>query len=120
MEGDGSPPPGQDEAFLHSAWARLTSQYGSPKVGLLVLRRVLEVPPEVTKEEDIVNLVQDISQARTVATELGLPVTGSVASAVQKRAFITDMKEKLHLLLSSTPPRNDQSPPRAPRSPAEE
>ena len=30
----------KDEAFLHSAWARLTSQYGSPKIGLLVLRRV--------------------------------------------------------------------------------
>ena len=72
VDGDVIPPLSKDDEFLRSAWARLALRYGSPEVGLLVLRRILEIPPEVMQNDEVANFVQDLSQARTVATELGL------------------------------------------------
>ena len=45
--------PGEARRFVQGAWTRLSSRYGSPQVGLTVLRRLLGVPSGAASAEEI-------------------------------------------------------------------
>jgi hypothetical protein len=59
---------------------------------MVVIRRLLNVPIEVTAAEDVTAGVRDLAQARIVAAELGLPALPSTANSGQKKDFVLDVK----------------------------
>ena len=111
--------PGEARRFVQGAWTRLSSRYGSPQVGLTVLRRLLGVPSGAASAEEISECVRDISQARMAADELDI-AAGPMASSLQKRAFISEVKSKLLLLIQSGLPLAFLRPASSPRSPGDE
>ena len=111
--------PGEARRFVQAAWTRLSSRYGSPQVGLTVLRRLLGVPSGAASAEEVSECVRDISQARTAADELDI-AAGPMASSLQKRAFISEVKSKLLLLIQSGLPLAFLRPASSPRSPGNE
>ena len=87
----------EEKSFSRSVLERFRANYGSPHVGLLILRRLLEAPAE----SDLSDFVREVGQSRIVAEEFGMSHPGSIASAAQKKVYIADIKAKVCLIVKA-------------------
>ena len=73
--------------FLKTVFRRFEAAYGSPRVGMVIIRRLigaLEAPTDI----DVVGYIRDISQAKIVAEEFGVTLLTSVATSKDKKSFV--------------------------------
>ena len=95
--------------FIRIVFGRFEAAYGSPQVGLLVLRRLLGCL-EVPADDDLLERIRDISHARIVADEFGIKAPPSSASSGQRKAFISELKSKFRIFLEALKMRGSPSP----------
>ena len=77
--------------FIRIAFGRFKAAYGSPQVGLLIIRRLLGAL-DVPTDDDVLECIRDVSQARIVADKFDIKAPPSSASSGQRRDFISEVK----------------------------
>jgi hypothetical protein len=95
--------------FIRIVFGRFEAVYGSPQVGLLIIRRLLGAL-DVPADDDLLECIRDVSHARIVADEFGIKAPPSSASAGQRKAFVSELKSKFRIFLEALKTRGRGSP----------